>query len=80
MTIAHTPQPPNLKFEDFNGTTSKNLYNISSILSILYNLGSFQNLPKTLKNRENFGRVGVGGGGLWGLLGKPFYCSASGRV
>jgi hypothetical protein len=58
---AHTPQPLNLNFKDLNATTSKNLYDISSISSILYNLGSFQNFLKTLKNRENFGGVGVGG-------------------
>jgi hypothetical protein len=38
---AHTPQPLNLIFENFNATTSKKQYDIHDISSILYNLGSF---------------------------------------
>jgi hypothetical protein len=50
-----------LKFENLNATTLKKEYDIRDILSILYNLGSSQNFPRTLKNRESFGGVGVSG-------------------
>jgi hypothetical protein len=65
----HTPFPLNLDFGDLNATNSKEKTPLNTILaifrvfSIIWKV--FGIFPKTLKNRENFGGVGVGGKGVW---------------
>jgi hypothetical protein len=69
-----------LDFRDLNATNSKGktpLYTILAIFrvsSIIWKV--FGIFPKTLKNGEKFGGVGVGGKGVWGSA-REVHCNFS---